>query len=291
MERFLSDIPNQTLYPNFEVVLDLNEPSDLELKLVSDFAAAHPGILRINKVDKVEPLGVSWNRCIRLASADLIAIWNVDDLRSPRSLESQVECLESNSQAAAVYGPYGVSTSFGDLSGLVIDHRNLSKQELIRGMYLGPFFATRKSILERIGQFDEQFLSGNDFDLAIRLAQAGEILNSGEFLGHYLDEGLGSSTKPNSVQPIERTAIAMRYGILEAVEKKYIPQTSLYALPLLKLDGKWVEISLLNPWYKEYLDEMNRVHKVASDFEVWRKKFILRLRSKIKRLFLQIRIN
>ena len=32
-------------------------------------------------------------------------------------------------------------------------------------------------------------------------------------LGYYLNEGLGMSTKPDSKQPLERTAIELRYGV------------------------------------------------------------------------------
>ena len=33
-----------------------------------------------------------------------------------------------------------------------------------------------------------------------------------DILGYYLNEGLGQSTKPDSKQPIERTAIELRYN-------------------------------------------------------------------------------
>ena len=40
-------------------------------------------------------------------------------------------------------------------------------------MLLGPFFMFRKSLLSKIGKFDEQFFTGNDYDLAMRLVRAG----------------------------------------------------------------------------------------------------------------------
>ena len=40
-------------------------------------------------------------------------------------------------------------------------------------MLLGPFFMFRKSLLSKTGKFDEQFFTGNDYDLAMRLLRVG----------------------------------------------------------------------------------------------------------------------
>ena len=46
----------------------------------------------------------------------------------------------------------------------------------------------------------------------MRLTRFGRGMFLSDMLGYYLNEGLGQSTKSDTKQPIERTAIEMRYG-------------------------------------------------------------------------------
>ena len=71
----------------------------------------------------------------------------------------------------------------------------------------------RKSLIEKSGLFDEQFKTGADYDLALRLVRNGKAHFMSHNLGYYLNEGKGSSTNPNSKQALERTAIELRYGV------------------------------------------------------------------------------
>ena len=71
----------------------------------------------------------------------------------------------------------------------------------------------RKSLIDKAGIFDEQLISGADYDLAMRLVRNGKAHFMSNILGYYLNEGLGQSTKPDSKQPIEQTVIEMRYGV------------------------------------------------------------------------------
>ena len=70
----------------------------------------------------------------------------------------------------------------------------------------------RRSLIKKSGLFDEQFSSGADYDLALRLVRNGKAHFMPDILGYYLNEGLGQSTRPDSKQPIERTAIELRYN-------------------------------------------------------------------------------
>jgi len=97
--------------------------------------------------------------------------------------------------------------------GNTIDESTRPPQDFMSGMLLGPFFMFRKKILQETGKFDEQFYSGNDYDLAMRLVRNGNYHCLNEILGYYLNEGKGLSTKSQSLQPLERTAIELRYNL------------------------------------------------------------------------------
>lgn len=217
LAKFLDDLEKQTIFPNFEVVLDLNDPEPWELELVKYYIDKYPkGVIKLIVTTPVEPIGVSMNTCIRESTNEYLTIWNVDDLREPDSLENQIKILDENNDVDIVNTNFKIVTSFGSKIGQQIDHTIYPESEYKRGMILGPFFMFRKSICEKAGYFDEQLKSGADFDFAIRLAYNGKIMFSEGNGGFYLNEGLGASTSGDK-QPIEKTFIYLRYGINDKI--------------------------------------------------------------------------
>jgi len=176
------------------------------------------------------------NRCIKESSGEYLCIWNVDDLRTPNSIEIMSKVLDENPEVDFVYGNYIVVNKFNSSgTGYLVDESN--KEHLLKkGMILGPFFMFRKSAIEKSGMFDEQLVSGADFDLALRLAMNGNGKHIPEILGFYLNEGLGASTKPNSKQPLERTVIELRYG-LNVIDSNLIAEAKKYDIDHIKIDN------------------------------------------------------
>ena len=241
MRGFLKNLSSQT-HKDLEVILDHNEPTDEEIMLVEDHNKKYDNILHI-QVEGVDPIGISMNRCIEFASGDYLCIWNVDDLRTPDSIEVMAKALDDNPDIDFVYGNYHIVPQFGMTQGHYVDETG-REDELTTGMILGPFFMFRKSIIEKTGVFDEQLVSGADYDLALRLAFNGKGLHLPTTLGYYLDEGLGASTNPNSKQPIERTVIEMRYNI-RILEPQLMPHTKEYDIENIIVDEEKIPVSNL----------------------------------------------
>ena len=241
MRGFLENLSTQT-HKDLEIVLDHNEPTDEEINLVEEYNKKHDNILHI-QVEGVDPIGISMNRCIEFASGDYLCIWNVDDLRTPDSIEVMAKALDDNPDIDFVYGNYHIVPQFGLSQGQYVDETG-REDELTTGMILGPFFMFRKSIIEKTGVFDEQLVSGADYDLALRLAFNGKGLHLPTTLGYYLDEGLGASTNPNSKQPIERTVIEMRYNI-RILEPQLMPHTKEYDIENIIVDEEKIPVSNL----------------------------------------------
>ena len=224
MKGFLDNLSTQT-HKDLEIVLDHNDPSDDEVKLVEEYNEQHDNILHI-KVEGVDPIGTSMNRCIEYATGDYLCIWNVDDLRTSDSIEVMANALDENPDVDFVYGNYIIVPKFGSTEGQYVDETG-REDELTTGMILGPYFMFRKSLLEKSGVFDEQLVQGADYDLALRLAFNAKGLHLPINLGYYLNEGLGQSTKPDSKQPIDRTVIELRYNI-RVLEPHLVPYTRTY---------------------------------------------------------------
>ena len=239
MKGFLDNLSTQT-HKDLEIVLDHNDPSEEEVKLVEEYNEQYDNILHI-KVEGVDPIGTSMNRCIEYATGDYLCIWNVDDLRTPDSIEVMAKALDENPDVDFVYGNYVIVPKFGGTEGQYVDETG-REDELTTGMILGPYFMFRKSILEKSGVFDEQLVQGADYDLALRLAMNGKGLHLPINLGYYLNEGLGQSTKPNSKQPIERTVIELRYNI-RVLEPHLVPYTRSYDVDNIIVDEEKIPVS------------------------------------------------
>ena len=239
MKGFLDNLSTQT-HKDLEIVLDHNDPSEEEVKMVEEYNEQHDNILHI-KVDGVDPIGTSMNRCIEYATGDYLCIWNVDDLRTPDSIEVMAKALDENPDVDFVYGNYIIVPKFGSIEGQYVDETG-REDELTTGMILGPYFMFRKSLLEKSGVFDEQLVQGADYDLALRLAFNAKGLHLPINLGYYLNEGLGQSTKPNSKQPIERTVIELRYNI-RVLEPHLVPYTRSYDVGNIIVDEQKIPVS------------------------------------------------
>ena len=102
MEGFLDNLSQQT-HKDLEVVIDHNDPTIKEVELIEEHNEKYDNIFHI-QVDGVDPLGISWNRCIENSSGDYLCIWNVDDLRTPDSIEMMAKALDENPDVNFVYG-------------------------------------------------------------------------------------------------------------------------------------------------------------------------------------------
>lgn len=234
MKGFLENLSTQT-HKDLEVVMDHNNPSKYELDIIEEYQNYNNNLLHIN-VEGVDPIGISMNRCIEYSSGEYLCIWNVDDLRTPDSIEIMSKALDENPDVDFVYGNFFVVPSFGSTSGEFVDESG-RENELTYSMILGPFYMFRKTALEKCGKFDEQLVSGADYDLALRLAFNGKGLHIPSNLGYYLNEGLGQSTRPNSKQPIERTVIELRYG-LNVLDPQLVEEARKYDVDNIIIDGE-----------------------------------------------------
>ncbi len=233
IEGFLENVSTQT-HKDLEIVLDHNDPTEAEVKLVEEHNEKYDNIFHI-QVEGVDPIGISMNRCIENATGDYLCIWNVDDLRTPDSIEVMAKTLDNNTDVNFVYGNYHIVPRFGSTNGNYVDETG--KEEYLKvGMILGPFFMFRKSALKKSGVFDEQLMSGADYDLALRLAFNGKGLHIPLNLGYYLNDGQGLSTG-NRKQPIERTVIELRYGV-RVLEPHLVPKTREYDVENIIIDDK-----------------------------------------------------
>lgn len=254
LPEFLKELPHQTYFPDLEIVFDHNEPTTEELSLIDTFQKNYPGHIHHIITNPVQPLGVSWNRCLRESSGEYLTIWNIDDLRSPPSIEIQAHFLDDNPTIDIVGGNFYIVPSFPSKLGTFIDEARYPVEEMTKSMKLGPFFMFRKKLCEKAGYFDEQFRCANDFDLAMRLVHHGNAHILKDNLGYFLNEGAGASTKKGSLCPVEKTVIELRYGIYDRIDYQFLPKALKYNIYNIKAGDDWIPVSDYIPDYENLLE-------------------------------------
>ena len=253
LETFLNRLPEQTFFEWAQFVLDVNAPSQLEREILDKYSRLYPERIKVLYSEEVANISTSMNRAIRNSEANFLAIWNVDDLRTNSSLEVQYRAMQASNKLSFTIDSYEVVSKFGSHSGRPVKHEDISQDKLLSGMYLGPFFMFSKEIIEKIGYFDEQLYSGADFDFAVRLARAANPVYPQGVAGYYLDEGLGASTRPNSLQPLERTVIELRYGIFHKIDPRFVYPATQYVIPAILNDGHFIDLKALFKDYDDYV--------------------------------------
>jgi len=210
LKQFLKSA-NAQIFKNFEIALELVEPSSKELNILNKAKKKYE-FINLNVHEKKISLPKAWNESINRTKSELICIWNTDDIRTKESLNKMVNVFNIKKEVDFVYGNFTISNKYKQKKGSYINQTG-KENELKKSMLLGPFFMFRRRILEKIGIFDEQLLSGADYDFAMRLGRHGHGMHLDYNLGYYLNDRSGLSTKANSLQEIERTVVELRYGI------------------------------------------------------------------------------
>lgn len=252
LEKFFYNFLSQSFFNQTEIIMHFNNPSNYEMNLANYYKKRFPDHFIILNTDNIVSYSKSWNICIENSKSQIIAIWNIDDLRTKNSIEIQYEYLLDNKDYDLVYGNYIVVDEYNKKTGIFVSHKNTDKSELYKSFIFGPFFMFTKKIIYTIGFFDEQLKSGADYDFALRFSKNFQSLHINHLIGFYTDEKKGLSTG-SFLQPIERTLIEIRYGLYEKIDFRFFFQVFIkkYKIKLLKKDDLWT--------YNDFYVRINKI--------------------------------
>lgn len=235
LDKYFEDALNQKGIENIEFSIVHNKPTKKEKETIEKYSD------KLNIVYQevpLEPLYISWNRAIMQSSSEYLACWNVDDLRADDSIERMVKTLDENHHAGFTYGDIILVNAFEKKEGRYITTPTFTKQLGTTGAIGGPFFMWRRSLIGKIGLFDEQFKSGGDFDYTVRLSLFSEGKKTDGIIGYFLNEKSGLSTRNKDLQILERTVIEVRYGIWYKMDINYLQKALNYNINSITENGK-----------------------------------------------------
>lgn len=120
-----------------------------------------------------EPIYASWNRGVRESQGEFLTFWGVDDTRYASAIVEGLKNFETTN-ADIVYFPFRYHR-FIKILGLSLLAKvktfippEFDKDCFQKEMHLGPHFMVRRSLLDKIGLFDETFNVAGDFEFQTR---------------------------------------------------------------------------------------------------------------------------
>lgn len=250
IEAYLKNFVRQTLAEQSELVVIHNDPSPEATEIINSYS----GRINLSYLPRFrEGMYESINAGIKASTAPFITIWNVDDIRTPNSLEILASALERNSTYGWSYGDFEISNVYGGEPTSYATTPEWSYSVATSSCIGGPFFMFRRSLLERVGLFDEQLFSGGDFDFTVRLSLVSKGIKVRGILGSFLNERKGLSTS-GDLQAIERTVIQRRYGIWRDFDLMHFYASDRYRCNEIKQGpSSWIHLNDFLPQSNDLL--------------------------------------
>ena len=165
LDLCLDSIASQT-YPSIEHIVVDGGSTDGTVELLQK-----RGVEFISEPDSGQSDAI--NKGLRLARGELLGWVNADDTLLPDALERVVAALHTNPSAGWAYGPCRLQRDAKPQVALR-PPRRIRQNTLDSGNLISQpgFFMTRWA-LDRVGELDESFHLGMDYDLWLRLIDAG----------------------------------------------------------------------------------------------------------------------
>ncbi len=126
------------------------------------------------------------NYGIKVSNSPYVTFVDSDDVWFPTKIERQLALLNEKKAVGMVYGFHHFIDDNGEVTGsLVIRNRGKLTDILVDGNSIagsGSMVMIRRSVLDKVGLFREDFLIGEDWEMWLRIAQDYEIDYVPDFL-------------------------------------------------------------------------------------------------------------
>lgn len=213
-ERYIAETIESVLtqtFSNFELIIINDGSTDNSLALLESYAKKDNRCRLYNRANK--GLVETSNELVSLASCEIIAWLDHDDVCMPNRLQKQFDYLNNHPECVAV----GSDVLFIDKDGRHVCEFFTSKSHAeidafnISGAgscICNPSVSMRKSVLVALGGLRSEYVYAQDLDCYLRMAEIGEIAIIPEVLLHYRLH-LGSASYALKQQQITSSQMAI----------------------------------------------------------------------------------
>lgn len=215
IESYLENILEQSIFPQIEFIfLNCHSPEN-EKNYILPIVEKYNNI-KYFELDHDPGLYDGWNNAIKLCSASIIGNWNVDDRKNKDGLEILLHQFDKDPNLDIVYGFTYVShianEKYIDNSyNEIYPYLPHSFENLLRNNSPHCMPLWRKSLHDRFGYFDTNYLTAADGDFWLRCAVGGaRIKLVNHPVGLYYENPTGRSTNPETLQQMITEVQSMR---------------------------------------------------------------------------------
>ncbi|MEM8875455.1 MAG: glycosyltransferase [Planctomycetota bacterium] len=170
------------------------------------------------------------NKACKLATGDLLARMDADDVAKPDRFAKQVAFLDAHPEVAVLGGAYELVDDRGRL--LRVQHQptdNATLQELClvgKVPICHPLVMMRRGVFEQVGGYDESYSASQDLDLWLRMGEHGDLASLPDVLLQYRMQADSISEKKGALQ-----TECMRRGCEAAWERRGVIGKYTFANP------------------------------------------------------------
>lgn len=225
-QRFLAETIDSILaqtVTDFEFLILDDGSTDGSLDLLRTYENRDPRIVVIARENRGVPK--SLNDLLARSTGDFIARIDADDIALPNRFDVQLKALRADPALACVGGCFQLIDGDGrELTTLKppLGDAEIQRQALAgHGAICHPTAMIRRSAMEWIGGYCEDFRTAQDLDLWLRLGEVGKLGNVPETVLRFrLHEGSISETRRHEQRESARIACErawQRRGILDGV--------------------------------------------------------------------------
>lgn len=178
LKRSLDSIFSQTYTVNEIIVVNDASPETLEIEAI---LSTYPTVLYI-KNNNNKGLAASRNIGVNAATGDIICFLDADDELHPQKIEAQIALFNANEAISCQVARIGNEVGMNRIKLYPTDWRfsihTKSAHLIKKNVLTGASILMEKNLFLSIGGYDESLRSCEDFDLWLRLLDAGiPVLN------------------------------------------------------------------------------------------------------------------
>ncbi|MEJ2098716.1 MAG: glycosyltransferase [Desulfobacterales bacterium] len=228
-ERFingcLGDLENQTIADRLEIIIVNSGSRENEEKIIREFQAKYSNIKYI-KTSQRETLYQAWNRGIKAASGRYITNANTDDRHKKDALEILARTLENHPEVGLAYADCLITeneneTFESNSAKSCYIFPEFSVRQMLARQFFGPQPMWRKSVHEKIGYFNPEYIVAGDYDFFIRLGWKYGGIHIPEFLGLYCKRNNSVERANKEINIKEEYAVKTHYRNIIPIEDIY----------------------------------------------------------------------
>jgi glycosyltransferase involved in cell wall biosynthesis/cytochrome c-type biogenesis protein CcmH/NrfG/ubiquinone/menaquinone biosynthesis C-methylase UbiE len=234
MRECLTDLVNQSIAGQMEVIVVDAASPEAEGSIVADFQRRHKNITYIRTGTRIG-VYAAWNMAIRHARGRYITPFSTNDRLRSDAYEIMADTLDRHRDVMLVYGDsYKTANPHETFDSHTccgtFQWPDYSYEDLLRTCLIGPHPMWRKSVHETVGFFDESYLALGDQDFFIRVGAGFKMLHIPQYTGLYWLSESGLSNKEELYLP-EIQRIRKRYSRKSAMGAQAVPSQRKGATP------------------------------------------------------------